>query len=283
MENNRYLIRSMTRPEIDWAIDWAAVEGWNPGLHDADAFYAADPGGFLVGLLDGVPIATLSAVKYGDTFGFIGFYMVRPEFRGQGFGIQIWQAGLARLAGRTVGLDGVLAQQDNYRRSGFDLAYRNIRYQGVGTGSALTDDALVPLTALPFEDVAAYDQRLFPDDRRAFLHSWLTQPNLAAWGLVQQGKLVGYGVLRPCRTGFKVGPLLADSPVLADRLLLALKACAPAGAALFLDTPAINPAALELAQRHGMQLVFETARMYKGPAPQLPLAHLFGVTTFELG
>ena len=283
MENKRYQIRSMTRPEIDWAIDWAAAEGWNPGLHDADAFYAADPGGFLVGLLDGVPVATLSAVRYGDTFGFIGFYIVQPAFRAQGYGMPIWQAGLARLSGRTVGLDGVLAQQDNYRRSGFDLAYRNIRYQGAGTGKAPDDDALVPLNRLPFEQIAAYDQRVFPDDRRAFLRSWLQQPDIAAWAWVQEGQLVGYGVLRPCRTGFKVGPLLADSPAVAERLWLALQASAPVGAPLFLDTPAANPDALELARRHGLQLVFETARMYRGPAPQLPLAQLFGVTTFELG
>ena len=36
-------IRTMTGAELDFAIDLAAAEGWNPGLHDADAFYAADP------------------------------------------------------------------------------------------------------------------------------------------------------------------------------------------------------------------------------------------------
>jgi hypothetical protein len=28
---------------------------------------------------------------------------------------------------------------------------------------------------------------------------------------------------------------------------------------------------------------FETARMYRGPAPDLPLAQIFGIGTFELG
>ena len=37
------VIRVMARPEIDTAIEWAAREGWNPGLADADAFHAADP------------------------------------------------------------------------------------------------------------------------------------------------------------------------------------------------------------------------------------------------
>ena len=41
----------MTRAELDIGIGWAADEGWNPGLHDADSFYATDPGGFLIGRL----------------------------------------------------------------------------------------------------------------------------------------------------------------------------------------------------------------------------------------
>ncbi len=32
-----------------------------------------------------------------------------------------------------------------------------------------------------------------------------------------------------------------------------------------------------------MTVGFETARMYTGPAPALPLRRIFGVTTFELG
>ncbi|MGZ4981767.1 MAG: GNAT family N-acetyltransferase, partial [Methylobacter sp.] len=80
MQKNSYTIRTMTRQEINIAVDWATEEGWNPGLHDADCFYAADPSGFLVGLLDDEPIATISVVKYGDSFGFLGFYIVKPEY-----------------------------------------------------------------------------------------------------------------------------------------------------------------------------------------------------------
>lgn len=45
-----YKIKTMTREELDIAVEWAAREGWNPGVHDADAFYAADPNGFFGGL-----------------------------------------------------------------------------------------------------------------------------------------------------------------------------------------------------------------------------------------
>ena len=81
MQQDLYVIRSMTRPEFDLALDWAAAEGWNPGLHDAAAFHAADPEGFLIGLLDGQPVAMISAVRHGQDFGFIGFYIVKPGWR----------------------------------------------------------------------------------------------------------------------------------------------------------------------------------------------------------
>jgi GNAT superfamily N-acetyltransferase len=108
MQKSDYTIRAMTRQEVNIATGWAAEEGWNPGLYDADCFYAADPNGFLVGLFDDMPIATISAVKYGSSFGFLGFYMVKPDYRGKGYGIQIWNAGLAFAKGRTIGLDGVV-------------------------------------------------------------------------------------------------------------------------------------------------------------------------------
>lgn len=283
MHTPDYQIRTMTRAEVDIAVDWAAAEGWNPGLHDADCFYAADPDGFLIGLLDGDPIAVISVVKYGEHFGFLGFYIVKPAYRGRGYGLQIWNAGLAYLNGRTIGLDGVVAQQGNYMKSGFSLANANIRYQGVGGGSPSVDSALVPLSSLPFADLCAYDQTLVPAPRTAFLRGWITQPESTALGLLEGDRLAGYGVLRRCRDGYKIGPLFADSPEQAERLFLALRARAPAGTAVFLDTPANNAAAVAMAQRHGMGMSFETARMYRGPAPQVDGQRIFGVTSFELG
>jgi ribosomal protein S18 acetylase RimI-like enzyme len=119
MQKSSYIIRTMIRQEVDISIEWAAAEGWNPGLYDANCFHTADPNGFLVGVLRDEPIATISVVKYGNSYGFLGFYIVRPEYRGRGYGMQIWDAGLAYLHGQTIGLDGVVAQQDNYRKSGF--------------------------------------------------------------------------------------------------------------------------------------------------------------------
>jgi ribosomal protein S18 acetylase RimI-like enzyme len=284
MQKNNFAIRAMTRQELDIAIDWAAAEGLNPGLYDGDCFYAADPNGFLIGLVDNEPIATISAVKYGDSFGFIGFYIVKPKYRGKGYGIRIWNAGLAYLSGRTIGLDGVVSQQGNYEKSGFTLAYRNIRYQGTGGGTFPTDSKIVNLSTIPLDKIYAYDKPFFPDDRIEFLRCWIDQPQSAALGVIKNnGQLGGYGVVRICGSGYKIGPLFSDSPQLADQLFLSLKAHTPEGASIFLDVPEVNIPAIDLVKRHNMTAAFETARMYKGKCPDLTLSRIFGVTTFELG
>lgn len=283
MTDDSFRIGTMTRADVDIAIEWAAAEGWNPGDDDARCFHAADGEGFLMGRLGLLPIATISVVRYGAGFGFLGLYIVRPEYRGRGYGMRLWNAGLAQLAGRNVGLDGVIAQQDNYRKSGFTLAYRNIRYAGTGGARGGLDHRIVPLSALPFAETLGYDRACFPDERTAFLRAWLAQPRARALGILHAGRLAGYGVVRPARNGFKVGPLFADDPELADALLDGLAACVPDGTPLFLDVPEINMAAVALALQRGMTVGFETARMYTGPAPALPLRRIFGVTTFELG
>lgn len=284
MNQPEYTIRTMTRAEIDLCIEWAAREGWNPGLNDAQAFYLADPEGFLVGLLDGEPIASISAVRYGPDFGFIGFYLVTPHHRGKGYGLAIWRAAMARLQGRLIGLDGVVAQQANYQRSGFELAYKNIRYQKASE-PIQTDSAGDPvgLRDVSLTELFAYDRRCFPRQREAFLEYWIQQPGSYAKAILINGVLRGFGVLRACRAGYKIGPLFADDEMIALQLYAALTAEVEPGAQIQFDIPDQNPQALSLVRYLGMEPVFETARMYTGCAPALDMHRMFGVTTFELG
>lgn len=276
-------IRTMTRKDVDLAVDWAAAEGWNPGLYDADCFYAADPEGFFIGELNGKPVSTVSAVRYGKTFGFLGFYIVKPEFRGHNYGIQIGTTGFNYLSGRNIGLDGVAAQQENYKKSGFKIAHRNMRYKGLTGGNSPKNTDIISLCDLPFEITELYDRPFFPDRRTEFLKAWLHQPESLVLGILEKGKLSGYGMIRVCRSGYKIGPLFADNSELAETLFGALKTGVKSGEPLYLDIPELNPEALALVNKYKMSFVFETARMYTGHAPQLPLNKLYGITSFELG
>jgi hypothetical protein len=276
------IVRVMTRGEVEVALDWAASEGWNPGLHDANSFHALDPNGFYLGLIHGKPVGCIASVAYDDQFGFVGLYIVKPEYRDKGLGIQLFRAGMKYLGKRNVGLDAVLAQQSNYEKSGFKAVYRNIRFAGVGGGDSSSPD-VVDLSVFPFEQVAAYDQSVFAAPRSRFLEHWLEPPMGAALGIRDHGRLVGYGVVRSCRNGCRIGPLFADTVAGADQLFQALRRHVPESASLFLDAPDANKEAVALAQKHGFTKVFETARMYTKNSPPIALQKVFGVTTLELG
>lgn len=273
-------IRVMTQADLALALAWAAEEGWNPGLRDAVCFHGADPNGYFLAELDGEPVGSISAVRYAESFGFLGLYIVRPQFRGRGYGMALWRTAMAHFGDRNVGLDGVVAQQANYRKSGFAFAYRSVRYEGRGGGAAR--GGAIALAEIPFESVARYDSSIFPAPRETFLHCWIAQEGAVALAVPGGDGLRGYGVIRPSRSGFKIGPLFADDIEVAETLFSGFSARAP-GAPLILDVPEINPAAVALAERHGMRPVFETARMYTKGAPQTRLDRCFGVTTFELG
>jgi GNAT superfamily N-acetyltransferase len=280
------VIRGMTRDELDTLVEWAANEGWNPGKNDAQIFWNTDPEGFVAAQLGGELVGGGSIVCYGDHFGFMGFFIVRPDHRSQGIGKQLWfhrrDLLISRLqAPAVIGMDGVFDMQDFYTHGGFVFCNRDLRFEGVGAATTPAD-ILVDLSAVSLDEVSRYDAAHFPAPRERFLKAWITQPNSRALGAVQNGVLRGYGVIRPCRRGFKIGPLFAADSDTAEALFRGLGDIAP-GEPIFLDAPENNPLAMALARHHNLREVFGCARMYYGPQPVLPHREIFGVTTFELG
>lgn len=281
--------RTASRSELDLAVEWAAREGWNPGLDDADVFWNTDPEGFVCAEREGEVVATGSVVSYGH-FGFMGFFIVRPDLRGHGLGRDFWHWRRDRLLQRlespcVIGMDGVFDMQAFYAKGGFVFSHRNLRMEGVGEELPVegpVDASIVPLTEVDFSTLASYDARHFGRRRDGFLRRWITLPHGRSMGILKNGKLAGMGVIRQCRNGHKIGPLFADDASLAEALYAALVTQVP-GEAVFLDVPEPNLEALALASRHGMREVFGCARMYHGPKPDLPLSTTFGITTFELG
>ncbi|MFD7285522.1 GNAT family N-acetyltransferase [Streptomyces sp. NPDC059863] len=262
---------------------WADEEGWNPGKSDRHSFFPTDPGGFIFGRLNGEAVVSVSAVRYGTDFGFIGFYIARPAVRGQGYGIQVWRAAMARLNGRNVGLDGVVDQQENYRRSGFRKAWNNVRYEGVPAAIGIPDDiTLIDARKVSFDHIAAYDRRFFPAERDAFLASWIGLPDRTSLAAVHDGELRGFAAIRPCSGASRVGPLYASSPEIAAALLSGLAATVP-GKPVAIDIPDINAPSVRLAEELGLAPGFEAARMYTGPVPEIDLPGMYAVTSLELG
>ncbi|QJB56316.1 GNAT family N-acetyltransferase [Pseudodesulfovibrio sp. zrk46] len=277
---NAPVIRTMTRDDVDFAIRLAAKEGWNPGLSDAECFYAADPEGFFIAEQNGEPVATISAVRYGDGYGFVGLYIVIPAERGKGYGMALWDHAMTHLEGRNVGLDAVTEQEQTYKKSGFSTSYRSTRFQGIGGGSK--PEEVVPLSKVDFTQIASYDRQCFPEGRESFLRSWLEAVGVRGFAVMDGDNLSGFGVIRPCASGYKIGPLFADNGDVAETIYQALMAAVP-GEKVFLDVIEPNGAAVKLAKSHDLEEVFVTVRMYTEDEPATALDKIFGVTSFELG
>lgn len=273
-------IRQMTRAEADIALGWAGDEGWNPGLHDADAFYQTDPQGFFAIEADNHMVACVSMVRYSEDFIFGGLVIVHPDYRNKGIGKAMLDAVLTLTGGSNCAIDGVFAMQPFYRGLGFKLAYRNIRFEGIGGGNV--DKSLIPLREVPFPRILAYDSMFFPTVREGFLKHFLYQPDCKGYANIDNGSISGYGFIRKCLNGYKIGPLFADSTGTAEKIYSALSSFAE-GFPVFLDVPEPNAAGVALAKAHEMKEVFGTARMYTREIPKLPIGQIFGVTSFELG
>ena len=219
---------------------------------------------------------------YDDHFAFCGLYIVDPAYRGRGYGLALTKASLDYIGDRNAGLDGVEVMADKYRRLGYRTAHRSTRHVFRPQTEQTVETEIVPLANVPFAELAAYDRCHFFAPREAFLRRWIDQSGGAALGFVDAGRLKGYGVLRKCRVGYKIGPLFADRADIAEHIARSLMARMP-GEQVQIDLPEANLAAVALAERFGFKMSFGCMRLYHGSPPALPIGRTFAVTSLEFG
>ena len=98
----------------------------------------------------------------------------------------------------------------------------------------------------------------------------------------ENDKILGYAVIRKADKGYKIGPLFADNPAVAEELFKSSLSIAPDNM-IYLDIPTTNQNAIDLVEKYNGKYVFECARMYYGTPPKIDINNIYGITTFELG
>ena len=279
-------LKKLDRNGLKTLVDWAKAEGWNPGENDFDVFWKTDPDGYYGFYFEQTLIAGGAVVSYAGVFGFMGLFIVHPDYRGQGIGTKLWYARrdllLSRLQkGASIGMDGVVDMQPFYEKGGFRIAFRDERHECTGREMAFSPN-ISSITREDFEKLYQYDQLCFGCNRHLFLTNWLTMPNSSPFKYSEGQELKGYAVIRKVNVGYKIGPLFADDDAIAEELY---KAClnAAVGEPVFLDIPVINQGAVALVKKYDAKYTFECARMYHGDAPDMAMNKVYGITTFELG
>lgn len=282
-------MRPIRRRELDLLIAWAAKEGWNPGVYDAEAFWVADPEGFVVAELNDEVIGGGAIVKYDDKLGFMGLFIIRPEFRGQGFGRELWYQRRDLLRSRlnpgaTIGMMGVEVMQDFYHKGDFNYYSSAIRFGGRVNVPEPKDALIVELNKVDFRKIVEFDRKHFGAARPTFLRKWIAPEAGKGLALLNDdGEIEGIGIIRlTMNGGFKIGPLFANTKLAADTVFRSL-ACHAQGEKIYIDPPSNNLAALGLCANYGMEKQFVCGLMYYGQPLKLPWNNIYGFTSFELG
>lgn len=266
----------MTLADLEMVIGWAADEGWNPGIDDASAYFAADTEGFFLAEVGGQPAAAISVVNHTADLSFLGLYICRPEFRGQGIGYALWTHALRHAGARTVGLDAVAAQRANYEASGFVSHSETRRFRGQVEPRTASD--VRPMRPEDLPKLSELEAKASGYAKEAFLTAW-TKDTTTRKTLVLDGA-TGFATIRACGIGHKIGPLVASTHE--DALTLLHAAADIAKGPFEIDVPDDAKDLMRYCQDHDMEVAMTTTRMYRGPAMQpgpLPRA----IATLELG
>jgi len=268
-------IRQPTRAELDIAMDWTTTEGWNLGVNDAEFFYHYGTEGYLIALRNGEPVGFFGSILMEPAFAAADLFIVKPGLRNYFVGRDLGRAALQLLEDRNASAPAVKGKVRNYKFHGFKIAYDMERCEGV-IGTCLADPGLVDLKEIAAETLMAYDRICYPVDRARLMTQWINYPGAVALGLMQEGRLAGYGVMRKAVKGFRIEPLYADDATIAVRLLSALLAQASAGDTFFLDLPDINPGATELRRRFELRPLFGMVRMFSKFIPDNDVQRIYG-------
>lgn len=279
-------LKKLNKSDLTTLISWASIEGWNPGKNDTEVFWNTDPNGFYGFYDNDKLIAGGAIVSYNKEYGFMGLFIVHRDYRSKGIGRKLWHLRRDYLINRlntnaSIGMDGVLNMQPFYNRGGFNIAFRDERYEFTSTVLPCSSNVSL-INHEDFEDINTYDSIYFGCQRTVFLKNWLQMPDSKAIQYSENNKILGYAVIRKAETGYKIGPLFANNKKIAEELFKSCLSMAPNNS-IFLDIPTVNPNAVSLVKKYKGKYVFECARMYYGEIPKIDVNNIYGITTFELG
>ncbi len=270
----------------------ARQEGFAPGQGDVAIYRNTDRQGSWVGWIGGDRIGCITGVRYNVDYGFLGLYLVRPKWRGHGYGLQLWRHAMEHLADLPcIGLEAAPDRVDDYAGWGFAPASPTTRWQVVSDGSMPAPSwalgwQLLADDAIPEGAVQCFDAQREPSPRPHFLSQWLHHPAGSVLALIDSGGVChGFGRIRPCLLvggeGWRIGPLMAETTDAAELLLQALLHRHPG--VVLIDAPGSNPAAARLLERLKFRPIGTTLRMYRGLAPTVSLDDVYGLACLELG
>jgi len=284
MTQSKIEIRKMTTADVPFGMDLKNAIGWNQLPADWERLIALEPEGCFVATSDGHDVGTATTTAYEDRFGWVAMLLVHPDHRRRGIGASLLHACMDYLHQRVkaVKLDATPMGKNLYDGLGFVDEYIIERWLGKGTGPVQIPD-VVPIDRQLLPAVCKFDAPIFGADRSALLTMLVNEEPNTAVCVADEGRVVGYGILRPGYNCAQLGPVVAKEPNTADMLFRVLLGAA-GDQHVQSDVLLPNRYVLDMMRHYRLEKQRHLIRMYRGQNawPGLP-EHIYAATGPEKG
>ena len=266
----RVSLRRMTEADLLASDELRRLAGWNQTLGDLRRLLWLEPRGCFVAVENSEVVGTLTTTTYGQALAWIGMMLVHAAHQRRGIGTRLMGQALEYLRDRGVAcvkLDATPAGRPVYEKLGFVPESTLTRWQRPSSGKTQTPDAAAAaareLTDADWEAVDAVDHAAFGASRACLLRS-LAHDSRAVLVWPAQGRVVGWGTVRPGANADYLGPLVCSSEEGSLSLVTALLD-RTGNPSVIWDVPDKNESAKAAAQRFGFAPVRPLTRMRLGP------------------
>lgn len=299
-------IRTMTFDEVEWTRSgWAVDEDWSSTVGGLLPYYNQDPNGFYMLEKkqgeDSEKIGSISVITYnGLELGFVGFYIIKPEYREKGFGRFLLESTLEHSANerscKTFGLDCLKKDEPLYEKFGFktyttDHFWKLDLTKPCEKEKQPIDQQSLEDTSTLSETLFSYDTKVFGCARPNYIKGLCMKPSTVTIVSETNNEIDGYGIMServPAKEepnkSYRIGPLYADTADSASKVLEALLQSVPkTPSTIFLESPETNKQAAELLTKFGFQKYLSMPKMYKGEPPKHDEDKIFSYSSVAFG
>lgn len=277
-------IRTLSEADVPAALALSTQAGWNQLGADWRRLRSLTPGRCYGGWVVEELVATTTVTTYETGGSWVGMVLVDEDHRRQGYGTRILDHAIDETPvseGREIGLDATDQGIPLYREYGFETVREITRLSG-SIHAAGDADSVETVGSDTFAAVSAYDEEACGTNRQPLLSRLLSESGTIGFVDHHGDRPAGYAILRPGRTHWQLGPVVADDDAVLGRLLDAA-ARRLDGESVIVDSLADGDKADTLAQRGLSPQRVLTRMTYPDAVPLLTGDRVVAAVGLELG
>jgi len=245
------------------------IEEWNYVKEDVERMFKYNPLGCFITEVEGKQVGHIFSVSYGK-LGWIGFLIVKAEYREKGIGKILMKKTMNRLLSREVEiikLEAVPTIANLYRKLGFVDEYDSLRFIGVSRRiTSLSSHCVKILKKEEVTELAKFDAEYFGANRiKVLMRLYHDNPKLCHVSYTKS-KTTGYIMCRKAEIGYRIGPWVCnpEHPKAAQELLMKCMDTIGRNKKLYVGVPAVNKKAVEILHDLNFKQYSKSIRMYLG-------------------